>query len=171
TDNKTKNVLRIENVGDGWLRGIELEQRIDFRGSGKSYSGLSLWANESFLDSEVQVKNGPKRPFNEQPDFIANFGFGYDHISTGVSLDVSAQFRGNIEKFKADKNEQEKEKEQWTLDLGIRKTLGQNMSLFFDALNLTDAKKKKTKLLGNGEREDEIESTGTLYIVGIKGRF
>jgi len=163
-----KPISRVDNVGEGWTAGVELEQRV-----GWEPYGLSLWANEAFMDSELQDNNGPKRKFNDQPDLIANFGLDYDHKATGISFSVAAKFRDETEKFKT-AAEMEVEEARWNLDLGLRQKIDENTVIFFDALNVTNAKKEKTKtkvVPAGVEREFEVEESGTLFIAGIRGSF
>lgn len=165
-----KDVFRIENVGDGFLQGIELEQRAQL---GElihpSLSGFSLWANESLFNSELTDQTGRERPFNEQPDVIANFGGDYTFAATKTTFTAAAKFRDELQKFVSD-DEREIEDSIWTLDLGVRQQIGENATLVFEAINVTDAEKRKTKLK-DGEVEREVESTGRLFFLGFEATF
>ncbi|NOR72083.1 MAG: TonB-dependent receptor [Methylomarinum sp.] len=169
-DRDGKDIFRVENVGDGWTRGIELEQRVQLDFLHSSLEGLTLWGNESLLDSELRDKNGIKRKLNEQPDLIANFGIEYQLAATGTRFNVTAKFRDQIEKVK-EQGEKELERSQWSLDFTVRQELVKDTELFFNALNLFDTKKQKSKSKSNGEQELETESTGRVFMVGIQTHF
>lgn len=169
-DRSGKDVFLVDNVGDGYLQGIELEQRTQL---GElihpSLTGLSIWANESFFNSELEDQLGRKRPFNEQPDFIANFGLDYTFAPTNTTFTAAAKFRDELMKFGAI-GESEVEQAIWSLDLGVRQKIGNNATLVFEVINVTDAQKEITKFKGS-DIEREVESTGRLFFVGIEATF
>lgn len=115
-------------------------------------------------------QDGRKRPFNEQPALIANFGAEYLLPVTGTRFNVIAKYRAQIEKFK-EQGERELEQSQWSLDFTLRQPIVEEASLFFNAMNLLDTRKEKSKFKSNGELELETESTGRLFIVGIETHF
>ena len=99
-DKNGKDVLQFENVGDGWIKGIELEQR----GVSLGITNISflrrftLCANETFLDSELEEEDGDKRPFKDQPSFISNLGFDYLYEPFGTVFTASWNYIGEREK-------------------------------------------------------------------------
>lgn len=165
-----KDVFRVENVGDGWIRGIELEQRLHLGLLVPALDGLSLWANESVFDSELTDASGRERPFNEQPGTIINGGMDYHLAATGTRLSVAVKRIGELQKAKED-GEEETEDARTTLDLKATQSLGSRAEVFFEALNLTDAEKEKTKIRPNGEIELEEESVGRFFRIGLRARF
>lgn len=168
-DRGGKDVFRVENVGDGWTRGLELEQRVHLGMFDQRLTGLEIWANESLFDSELEDQAGRVRQFNEQPDWLANFGVDYTYEPTGTTLTVAMKYIDELKKFKKE-GEREIEDGRFTLDVGFRQRLAENVQLTFDAINLLDTKKEKVKFKG-GEVEREEESTGRLFVLGIEATF
>ncbi len=57
---------------------------------------VSVIANYSYLDSEVtDFFTGEKRRFNDQPEYVYNFGLVHDVDSLGVSYGFNYQKRGD----------------------------------------------------------------------------
>jgi len=79
------------------------------------------------------------------------------------------KFIDEIEKAKAG-DERELESSRWTLDLGVRQRLADNVTLFFDAVNVTNEPKEKFKFKGS-EFEHEVESTGRTFFLGVEATF
>ena len=98
-DKNGKDVLQFENVGDGWIKGIELEQRVSLGITNISFlRRFTLCANETFLDSELEEEDGDKRPFKDQPSFISNLGFDYLYEPFGTVFTASWNYIGEREK-------------------------------------------------------------------------
>ena len=98
-DKNGKDVLQFENVGDGWIKGIELEQRVSLGITNISFlRRFTLCANETFLDSELEEEDGDKRPFKDQPSFISNLGFDYLYEPFGTAFTASWNYIGEREK-------------------------------------------------------------------------
>ena len=158
-----KDVYQVENVGDGRLDGLELELRI-----ADALPGLTPWGNVTFIHSELTDATGNKRPFNEQPDRIANLGFDYQLARTGTALSVAGKYVGDFSKTEADKKETEAS--QWFLDIGLRQRLADQLYFTVDALNVLDTEKEKAIFDGD-DTVFERESTGTVYLVGLEATF
>lgn len=158
-----KDVYQVENVGDGRLDGLELELRV-----ADALPGLTPWGNITFIHSELTDASGNKRPFNEQPDRIANLGFDYQLAATGTSLTVAGKYVGDFSKTEPDKKETQAS--QWFLDVGLRQRLTDGFYVTFDALNILDTEKEKVKFEGD-DTVFERESTGPVYLVGLEATF
>lgn len=73
----------VTNAGPGYIRGIELSAQKDFKELPAPFDGLGVYANASFIDSEVEI-NVPGRPdshvpFFNQADKIFNLQAYYEH--------------------------------------------------------------------------------------------
>jgi outer membrane receptor for ferrienterochelin and colicin len=130
--------------------------------------GLTPWGNVTFIHSELTDASGNKRPFNEQPDRIANLGFDYQLVRTGTSLSMAGKYVGDFSKNEVDK--EETEASQWFLDVGLRQRLTDQLYFTVDALNILDTEKEKVKFEG-GKTEFERETTGPVYLVGLEATF
>jgi outer membrane receptor for ferrienterochelin and colicin len=158
-----KDVYQVENVGDGRLDGLELELRV-----ADVLPGFTPWGNVTFIHSELTDASGNKRPFNEQPDRIANLGFDYQLVRTGTSLSMAGKYVGDFSKNEVDK--EETEASQWFLDVGLRQRLTDQLYFTVDALNILDTEKEKVKFEGD-KTEFERETTGPVYLVGLEATF
>ncbi|MCZ7627333.1 MAG: TonB-dependent receptor [Candidatus Methylomirabilis sp.] len=100
-DKEGKDVFRVQNVGDGWTRGAEIEQRLDLSVTGLDVlGGFMLWANQTFLESAVRDKSGRKRRFKDQPRVIANAGMDYTLASLGTTASIAWNHIGRRKEFK-----------------------------------------------------------------------
>lgn len=166
-DKGGKDVLMVENVGDGWTRGIELEERV---GLGFTefppVQGLSVWANQSFFESEVTDKAGVSRRFKEQPKFIANAGFDYTFVPWGTTFTFAWNYVGDRTELKTDLTLKTIESES-TIDLSVRQRVYDNFFLFFEAGNITSARKVETELKTDGTFSRKTEEVGQSFLVGI----
>lgn len=165
-----KDIFRVGNFGDGWVQGIELEQRINLRMLGERWSGLVLWANQGFYDSELTVAGtGEKQPFDEQRDYIINLGFDYRFPNQRTLLTVAGKYLGDLEKAKG-LNEFEVEKARLLLDVGLRHQLTPNVMLTADIANLLDPDQEKYQYKGDDTTFD-TETPGRVFFVGVEGKF
>jgi len=83
-----------DNVGDGWVRGVEFDYSAPLSLFGLDNTGI--FANVSYLDSEVEDVFG-KRQFNDQSDWVYNAGFIQD--LPGLAASFGATYRKQAEAF------------------------------------------------------------------------
>lgn len=163
-------VVQVLNVGDGWVQGLEFEQRLGFRWTRRSWlSGLTLWTNQAWLRSEVtEAATGNVKPFNGQPRFLANLGFDYEIKRLYVT--VSARYVGERpgDESSADLKTQRAE---YPVDAALHYRLRPGLSLFLEANNLTDESKTETILKADGSRIAKEESTGRAWFAGLRYHF
>jgi TonB-dependent receptor len=170
-DQADKDVYRVENVGDGWTAGIELEQRIGFAWTGKAaLEGLALWSNPTFLDSELEDQNGDKRPFKQQPDYLLNAGIDYRIVPWGTTLSAAWNMIPELHETKPDGTKTTTDSENF-LDLAIRQQVAANLSFFFEAQNVLDEDKQDTEIKLNGDVDRKTESPGRTILAGLEMRF
>lgn len=156
--------FRFENVGDGHVQGVELEQRIKLGGLGLP-GGFELRANQTFADSEVFDEfTGRTRQFNESANVVANLGLYYDHAPSRTRISINGHYVGEEHKTEGDKDE--RIDPEFSLDLYAETGLTRSTTLFFTGENLTNTERFKDN---NGETE--TETTGRVFLVGLKGRF
>jgi outer membrane receptor protein involved in Fe transport len=102
------------------------------------------------------------RRFKDTPTHIINVILEYLHPDTGIGLNVGMnQISERIDPktdgtFKIEDTLR-------TLDVSVTKTLGRNVSLFFDARNVTFAESRKTD-----KGEFERQSIPTRFFFGLK---
>lgn len=157
------------NVGDGWVRGLELEQRVGFRWTGvPALSGLGLFANQSFFRSEVTDAAGVSKPFNGQPEFLATVGLDYE--IGRFYFNTSARHIGERpgDESSADRKLQSS---QLILDAAMHVRLTPRLDVFVEASNLADAGNDETTIKANGTRTVKTESTGRAWFAGARYKF
>jgi len=166
-----KPVYSVQNVGDGWNRGIELEQRLGFDWTKLPLlSGLVLWSNQTLLDSELEAADGSKRPFKDQPDYLVNIGGDYTYKPWGSTLSVAWHYVDVTEEINPEGNRKIKAA-QSTVDIGLYQKVAKNTRLFFEVQNLTDKDKKETETKVNGETSVSSEKIGRSYLAGLEMKF
>jgi outer membrane receptor for ferrienterochelin and colicin len=170
-DRDGKDVFAVENVGDGWTRGIELEQRLGFGWSGVSaLQGLTLWSNQTFLDSELEDASGDKRPFKQQPDYLINAGVDYTYAPWGTTVTAAWNIISELEETKPDGAEKTVASQTF-LDLALYQRVTSNLRLFFEAQNVTDEEKREKEIKTNGDVDRKTDSAGRTFLAGLEMRF
>jgi outer membrane receptor protein involved in Fe transport len=159
-----KDVYQVQNVGDGSLSGIEFEQRVSFSSFNSSLlKSLTITANQSFIDSEIENSDGTTTSFKDQPDFIANLIVDWTLPSTATNFSVAYNY---VAEIKMNDYHDGRASEQY-LDIKITQPLSQQWSAYITATNLTDEERVKFK--NNGEIEHE--SGERTFWVGVTGNF
>lgn len=120
--------------------------------------------------STIHYSFGNKKPFKEQPDFISNLGFDYNYEPWGTVFSLYWNYISDRQDFQATGKIKTIEAAS-TLNLGIRQRITDNLGLYFDAFNLTNAKKVETEVETNGKSSRKEESFGQTYIIGIHWKF
>jgi outer membrane receptor protein involved in Fe transport len=166
-------VFQVQNVGDGYINGLELEQRLSLAMTGiEAFNGLTLYANQTFLGSQKTDRNGVSAPFKEQPNFIGNVGFDYTYDPWGTSISLSLKYVPDRVEVKTD-GRTKTVLADTSLNLAVRQRLDKNLSLFFEASNLTGGTKTEEERVTNTgaffSRKDE--SSGTRYLLGLNWQF
>lgn len=82
----------IDNVGNGQVYGVEFDLSTPLDFIGMETTGVFL--NASWLDSQVEDDLGERR-FNNQSDYVVNFGFTHDIPSWGAAFGASYRKQGD----------------------------------------------------------------------------
>lgn len=99
-DSGGKDVLQYDNVGDGFVQGIEFDQRLSLRDLNQEWCAVTIWASETFLESEItETRTGITRQLSEQSNVLFGFGADYDIESTGTSFGLGAKYQGESERI------------------------------------------------------------------------
>jgi len=170
------NVYEFRNVGDGWVQGIELEQRIDIgRLGGIDFlAPLSLVTNQTFLRSRVDDPLTGSRRFAEQPDFVINASLQWDDPDTGTRAALVANYTDDrpLTSYEGSGQIREKTRDaELIIDLRVEQEVMPGFSLFASAENLTDEDRDEIEFVsGVLSRTASIE-TGRTFFVGAKLSF
>lgn len=159
-----KPVEQIQNVGDGYLRGIEFEQRLALSVLKLPFlKGFTVTANQTWIDSELENADGSKTPFKDQPDFLANLIIDWYQPVWGTRASVSTSYTSD---FKQNDINDGRDSETY-VDVRISQRLSNNIDAYLLAENLTD--EKRTKFKSNGEID--YEQSGKIIWLGLNSRF
>lgn len=82
----------IDNVGNGQVYGLEFDLSTPLDFIGMESTGVFL--NASWLDSQVEDVLGERR-FNDQSDYVVNFGFTHDIPSWGAAFGATYRKQGD----------------------------------------------------------------------------
>ncbi|HAG74457.1 MAG TPA: hypothetical protein DCL53_03200 [Thauera sp.] len=168
------NNFVFDNVGDGYIRGIELDQRISLAAFGLGWlDGFSIIANQAFLDSRVSDPLTGRRSFSEQPKFIGNLTLEYRHAQSGLRAAVGLSHiakRGTLSYEGAGEIRDKTIQAQNFLDVRIERSFAGGLTLYASGENLTNQKRDEFEIRnGKLDRTAEIV-TGRTYFVGLNWR-
>ena len=170
-DRNGKSVFQVQNVGDGWVRGVELEQRFGFNWTGIDWiRGLTIWTNQTFLKSLLEEASGKTRPFKEQPKFITNIGLDYELIPRTTLFTFSTNFVKPGVNHEAS-GDVKRVKPEWRFDLTLRQRLTGGLYGFLEVANLTGAQKEEINKKANGETVRNKESVKRNILLGLNYAF
>jgi TonB-dependent receptor len=169
-ERNSKPVFQVLNVGDGFLRGLEFEQRFNLGITGVgALEAFDLWSNQTLLDSELQSADGETRRFKEQPRFLTNLGIDYTYRPFNTTFTIVWKHVAERPEFKV--NGIKVIEATNTVDLSLHQRLHKNLSAFIEASNVTNAGKIERERFNNGtwtRKEDEI---GRSFMVGLQWKF
>ncbi|GAA5444112.1 vitamin B12 transporter BtuB [Microbulbifer sp. NBRC 101763] len=158
-----------ENGEDAWLRGLEfnLVRKMDFLPGFLSNTGLST--NLTMLDSEMRIpgRDGAV-PISRQADLLHNLSIYYDDGT--VSIRLAQNHKGEyIEEHGGNKNEDQYYGAYTSLDMSANYTIGDNLVIFAEALNLTN--EPLTYYIGDEDRPKQVEYYGVRGQLGFRYSF
>ncbi len=160
-----KDVFKVENVGNGWTRGLELEQRIGLGITGiEALRDLTIWGNETFLKSEIR-KDSPirRKRLKEQPTIIANAGIDYTYNPWGTIFSISWNYIGERKDFTVDKIKTIERSS--TIDLAVRQNVYRNASFFLEVENLSNERKRESEI--GSENSMTTQESGRTFLFGL----
>ncbi|MFB6276501.1 MAG: TonB-dependent receptor plug domain-containing protein, partial [Halothece sp.] len=171
-DRDGKDIVQVSNAGDGYLQGLELEQRLNIGQllKAKALEGLVIKANQTFIGSELEDNQGNLRPFKEQPDFIANIIAEYTYQPWGTTIALAWNHISERKEFKPDVIKTIEPSS--TLDLVIRQQVKDNLSVSFSVENITDAKKEEREETFDGTLvKTKDEDFGQTFLLEVDWKF
>lgn len=160
-----KDVFQFSNVGKGTLWGTEFEamRQLDFL----PYQWMRyfrLRANWTWTISSKVTDPDQRatRAFKDTPRHIINIILEYLHPDTGIGFNIGMNQISERIDPKVDGTTKIEDTLR-TVDVSVTKTLGKNMSLFFDVRNVTFAESRKFD-----KGEFEKTSLPTRFFFGLK---
>ncbi len=165
-----KDLLMVENVGDGYVQGVELEQRVSLGLLETGWiDGLSVRANQTIMRSEVEDDLGRTKRFKFQPTFVGNLSLIYEHAPSATTVSLSGNFTSDLpnDEFTGKRDETDSE---FRLDFYAETRVYEGISVFGWVENITGEERRKVVRDGS-KREVEEEDTGRTFFVGLRARF
>ncbi|MBX9615679.1 MAG: TonB-dependent receptor [Caulobacteraceae bacterium] len=166
----------IDNVGDGQVYGVEFDLSTPLTVVGLENTGVFL--NASWLDSQVEDALGERR-FNDQSDYVVNFGFTHDIPTWGAAF--GATYRKQGDAFGRVYAEEVTTSYGADLEVFLEKRLFSNAVLRLTGTNLLDSSKDEIfdKFADQGDQiarvydeyELETESAGPVYQLVMRVAF
>jgi outer membrane receptor protein involved in Fe transport len=166
----------IDNVGDGQVYGVEFDLSTPLDFIGMETTGVFL--NASWLDSRVEDVLGERR-FNDQSDYVVNFGFTHDIPTWGAAF--GATYRKQGDAFGRVYAEEVSTSYGADLEVFIEKQIFSNTVIRLTGSNLLDSSKDEVFDKFNDqvdqiardydEYELETESAGPVYQLVMRVAF
>ena len=180
-DEDTENVIEafiesIDNVGDGQVYGVEFDLSTPLDFIGMDNTGVFL--NASWLDSQVEDALGERR-FNDQSDYVVNFGFTHDIPTWGAAF--GATYRKQGDAFGRVYAEEVTTSYGPDLEVFLEKRLFSNTVIRLTGSNLLDSSKDEVfDKFGDADAQEdrdydeyelESESAGPVYQLVMRVAF
>jgi uncharacterized iron-regulated membrane protein/outer membrane receptor protein involved in Fe transport len=164
----TVDIYQVQNVGNGWLRGLELEQRLRMPSSAPNWTkAFSVWSNQTFLRSRLLANNGFIRPFKEQPNWIANVGLDFNNDErTGTSVSIVSNFTARRFDYKTSGDVTGKNGST-NFDMAVYQRVRGNWRVFAEINNLTNRDRTEDEMFVNGTVNRRAERYGRTALFGI----
>ncbi len=133
---ETFEVTRPLNGEGGEIQGLELAFQNRFRSLPGAWSGLGLYGNATFIDSEARYTGRPDTRLPGQADTVVNFALSYERsgFSGRLSYNLTSDW---ILEVGGDASEDQIVDDHGQLDLSLRQSFGK-WSLLLDVINLGD---------------------------------
>ncbi|MEH6758094.1 MAG: TonB-dependent receptor [Parasphingorhabdus sp.] len=157
------------NGENGRLYGVEFNYQQQFTFLPSPLDGFGFQGNVTFLDGQFDTQeiNGVQATdiaFQGLSDTIANASFYYEKY--GLSARVSYQWRSDWLDTLGGTGSGEFRKGYENLDISLRYAINENLTVFADAANLTDA--LYIAYEGDSSRPSEVEQIGSRYLFGLR---
>ena len=180
-DEDTENVIEafiesIDNVGDGQVYGVEFDLSTPLDFIGMDNTGVFL--NASWLDSQVEDALGERR-FNDQSDYVVNFGFTHDIPTWGAAFGATYRKQGDAKSRIV--GEEVVTSYGGDLEIFIEKQVASNVVLRLTGSNLLDSSKDEVfDKFGDADAQEdrdydeyelESESAGPVYQLVMRVAF
>jgi TonB-dependent receptor len=137
------DVFQPVNGESGYIAGVEVAYQQQFRFLRGALSGLGLYANYTYTDSEVELQDGSKNRFPGQAKHVANGALNYEN--SGFFIQVALNYSGEyVSEFAGDGVEADRDNDlytadRWGLDANFRVTFSNGISIFGEFLNLLNS--------------------------------
>lgn len=129
-----KAIYQYENIGDGIVHGVEIEQQLGLGIFSEALTGWTLWANQTILETEVTLADGTVTPFSAHANFLANVGFDWNIEATGTLVSFAAKYQGEYTRFRTD-NDNEVTDPTWFINAAVGQEIVPDLLLKLEVQN------------------------------------
>lgn len=158
------HVYSFSNVGNARAAGIELNYEQRFKKLPGIWSGLGTGMNYTFVNSKVEIRPGEFSMLPSTSRNTANASLFYER--KGMNLRLGAYFVSrNLWAIGGNGTPDTYSDARTSLDFGSSFTLDDNMSLYFNAKNLSNTPLKFSE--GTSKRTTQREFYGATYQAGL----
>lgn len=159
-------IYQIRNVGDGWTNGLIFSQRVALAGliDIPVLDGFSIFATQTFTQSEVTLQDGMQRRFKDQPPYFLDLALEWTDPSGAFS--ASAALGYTPEMTTGDSGADTREAE-LSLDLSASYEIDETYSIYALAKNVTGTQRVNHKADGSTEVDQGAQS----FLVGMTAKF
>jgi TonB-dependent receptor len=171
-DGQTYRVTRPQNSGKGKLRGVELGVQKFFDFLPGFWSGFGVQANYTWIDGENETLLSPTSTQYRTTALTGvakqNYNVALLYEAKGFTGRLTANHRGDyVEQIAEPRFGQDRIVKPATfVDLSLSYAINKNVSIQFDAINLT--KEKYESYLGDPVRPRDIRYNPTTYGLGLR---
>lgn len=168
-DSGGKDVLQYDNVGDGFVQGLELDQRLSLRDLGADWCAMTIWASQTFLDSEItETRTGITRPFSEQSEVLCGFGVDYDLEDTGTGFALGGKYQGESERISSPTDKTTTDAT-WYLSAKVEQRIGRDATIALSVDNILDETIDKHRTNGT-DTEESTDAVGLTAMLSLSMR-
>ena len=165
------SVLTFINGEKASLLGFELSYYQAF----DAIPGVFVDGNVTWVDSKSKIPLiDPDRTFKlpDQPSFVGNFSIGYENEH--VTFRLSGNYVGEkLETVASDTAMDEIRQSRFSMDFGARYNFNKQFQIYFDAINLNNA--KDVRVFRNGANAprlfERVEDYGRTFQLGVRASF
>ncbi|WP_226704715.1 TonB-dependent receptor [Microbulbifer elongatus] len=153
------------------VQGVELNYFQSFA----AIPGVFVDGNVTFADSTSrveQIRPGETFRLPDQPKSVGNLSLGYENEL--ISLRLSGNYVGEkLETIASDPAADEIREARFSMDFGARYYLSETMSIYFDAINLNEAKDVRVFRNGNNAPRmfESVQDYGRTFQLGFRANF
>jgi len=170
-DRSGYNFISSFNGSNGKLFGIEFAYLQQWRFLPQPLDGFGFQGNIAFIGGSFDTPDRRGVDFPGTSSTVVNASIFYEKF--GVSTRLSYQWRSDwvdtLGGFGTGGTGDEKRAAYGNLDLAVRVSLSDNLSLYFDANNLTN--EIYVAFLGTRDRPTEVEQIGRRFMGGVRFNF
>lgn len=134
-------VTRPQNTGSGSLEGVELAYTHFFDFLPGIWSGFGVQLNGTYIDGEALSPTGVMQPLQNVSDksYNAVLLYEYNKLSARLAYNWRSEYYGSFNEGGAQPGKSLVVKDSDSLDLSVSYDINDNLTLSFDATNLTDS--------------------------------